>query len=76
MEIHSFKNYQIAECANCGQLFIAYGQPHEGLDALDDQYGYHLRDTPECKKWHDELPTLMDIKGIGARFDKMGIEEG
>jgi hypothetical protein len=64
MEIYGFKLYQISECANCGQLFIAYGQPREAVDMLDEQYGYHLRDFPECKKWHDNLPTFDDIKGI------------
>jgi hypothetical protein len=65
MDVYELKHYQISECPNCGALFICRTKyPKYGLDDLDRQYKEHLDNTPECKRWHDSLPTLMDIRGI------------
>jgi hypothetical protein len=64
MQIYGLKNFQISECENCGALFIYRGAPFDGLAYLERQFEEHLNEVPECKKWHDELPTLMDLRGI------------
>jgi hypothetical protein len=64
MNIASTKNYHIAECGNCGALFLFNGEIKDSLNTLFEQYRQHLNRNPKCKTWHNKLPILKDLKGI------------
>jgi len=67
MEIASLEHYHFAECVNCKKLFISEKEPHDAILELADMYEQHLSTTLKCKKWHDTLPTLNDIRGVFSK---------
>ncbi len=66
--------HHVSECSNCGQLFISDKECGDAITDLHEQYREHLKRTPTCKEWHDNLPTLQDIWGIIKDSQPTGTE--
>jgi hypothetical protein len=58
MDIASLEHHTMCECCCCHTLIIAEG--NHNIDGIDKEYGDHLKNCPECKKWHDNQPSLIE----------------
>lgn len=71
MFISNTGNHTVTECCCCKKL-MSVKDKKEGYGSIakiHELYIDHLQKNEKCKTYHDNLPTLSDMKGILSDVD-------
>jgi hypothetical protein len=72
VDVYGMNNHMVHECECCGELIVFKGTPDKQVQGIADLYDKHLAEHPKCRKWHDSLPTFMDLRGLLSKEAERG----